>query len=153
MLNGLAQYKGVELAASGEVSKQFSLIASALFLDARQLNAANAATFGKTPDNTPERTASLFGEYRLQNVPGLALSGGLHYVGKRPVNNENQAFVDSYTTLSVGARYTMLVAGKRTTIQAVIDNATNKDYWSTAGNGLLGVGAPRTVKVAAKMEF
>jgi iron complex outermembrane receptor protein len=153
VLNGLAQYKGVELAASGEVTKQLSLIASALFLDAKQLNATNAATFGKTPDNTPERTASLFAEYRLQNLPGLALSGGLYYVGKRPVNNENHAFVDSYTTLSLGSRYTTRVAGKRTTVQAVIDNATNKNYWSTAGNGLLGVGAPRTLKVAAKMEF
>lgn len=47
----------------------------------------------------------------------------------------------------------MLAAGKRSTIQAVVDNAANKNYWSTAGNGLLGVGAPRTLKVTAKMEF
>lgn len=153
VLNGLAQYKGLELAASGEVTKQLALIASALFLDAKQLNAANAATFGKVPDNTPERTASLFAEYRLPSIPGLALSGGVYYVGKRPVNNENQAFVDSYTTLSLGARHTTLLGGKRTTFQAVLDNATNKNYWSTAGNGLLGVGAPRTLKVTAKVEF
>lgn len=153
VLNGLAQYKGLELAASGEVTKQLSLIASALFMDAKQLNAANAATYGKVPDNTPERTASLFAEYRLQSVPGLALSGGAYYVGKRPVNNENQAFVDSYTTLSLGARYMTRVAGKRATIRAVLDNATNQNYWSTAGNGLLGVGAPRTLKVTAKVEF
>lgn len=153
VLNGLAQYKGVELAASGEVTKQLALIASALFLDAKQLNAANAATFGKVPDNTPERTASLFAEYRLPGVPGLALSGGIYYVGKRPVNNENQAFVDGYTTLSLGARHVTLVAGKRTTLQAVLDNAADKNYWSTAGNGLLGVGAPRTLKVTAKVEF
>lgn len=153
VLNGLAQYKGLELAASGEVTKQLSLIASALFMDAKQLNAANVATYGKVPDNTPERTASLFAEYRLQSVPGLALSGGAYYVGKRPVNNENQAFVDGYTTLSLGARHTTRIAGKRTTIQAVLDNATNQSYWSTAGNGLLGVGAPLTLKVATKVEF
>lgn len=152
-LNGLARYRGLELAASGEVTKQLSLIASALFMNAEQLNAVNSATFGKIPDNTPERTASLFAEYRLPKVPGLALSGGLHYVGKRPVNNQNQAFVDSYTTLSVGARYTTRVAGKRSTIQAVLDNATDKNYWSNAGGGLLGVGAPRTLKVTAKVEF
>lgn len=153
VLNGLAQYKGVELAASGEVTKQLSLIASAVFLDARQLNAANAGTFGKIPDNTPEKTASLFSEYRLQNVPGLALSGGLYYMGKRPVNNENQAFVGGYATVSLGARYNTVIAGQRTTLQAVLDNATNRDYWSTAGNGLLGVGAPRMLKVIAQMQF
>ncbi|CAG9933236.1 TonB-dependent siderophore receptor [Candidatus Nitrotoga arctica] len=153
VLNGLAQYKGIELAASGEVTKQLSLIASALFLDAKQLNAANAGTFGKTPDNTPEQTASLFSEYRLQSVPGLALSGGLYYVGKRPVNNENQAFVDGYTTVSLGARHNTIIAGQRTTFQAVLDNAANRNYWSTAGNGLLGVGAPRMLKITARMQF
>jgi iron complex outermembrane receptor protein len=153
VLNGLAQYKGVELAASGEVTKQLSLIGSALFLDATQLNAANAATFDKTPENTPRRTASLFAEYRMQNVPGLALSGGLFYVGERPVNNENQAYIGGYTTVSLGARYATKIAGKKTTFQAVLDNATDKTYWSTAGNGYLGVGGPRTFKVAAKVDF
>ncbi len=152
-LNGLAQFKGLEMAASGEVTKQLSLIASALLLDARQLNATNPATYGKVPDNTPERIGSLFGEYRLPGVPGLALSGGAYYMGQRPVNNENQAFIDSYTTLSLGARYTTRIADKRTTFQAVLDNATDKNYWNTAGSGILGVGAPRTLKVVAKVEF
>ncbi|RFC40179.1 MAG: iron complex outermembrane recepter protein [Candidatus Nitrotoga sp. CP45] len=152
-LNGLAQYRGVELVASGEVTKRLSLIASAVFQDAKQLNAANKATFGKTPDNTPEQTASLFSEYRLESIPGLALSGGLYYVGKRAVNNENQAFVDGYTTVSLGARHTTVIAGNRTTFQAVLDNATNRDYWSTAGTNLLGVGAPRMLKVLARMYF
>lgn len=153
VLNGLAQYKGFELAASGELTKQLSLIGSALFLDAEQLNRANAATYGRTPENTPRRTASLFAEYRLPQVPGLALSGGLFYVGERPVDNANQASIGGYTTVSLGARYITRIAGKRTTLQAVLDNATDKNYWSTAGNGFLGVGGPRTLKVAAKIDF
>jgi iron complex outermembrane receptor protein len=153
VLNGLAQYRGVELAASGELTKQLSLIGSALFMDAEQKNGANAATFGKTPENTPRRTGSLFAEYRLAQVPGLALSGGVFYVGERPVNNANQAFIGGYTTYSLGARYTTKLAGKRTTFQAVVDNVTDKNYWSTAGNGFIGVGSPRTLKVAAKIDF
>jgi iron complex outermembrane receptor protein len=153
VLNGMAQYRGIELAASGEITKQLSLVASALFMDARQLNKANAETFGQIPDNTPERTASLFGEYRLQSIPGLALSSGVYYVGRRPVNNANQAFVDDYVILSLGARYAARIAGKRTTLQAVLDNATNENYWSTAGNGLLGVGAPILLKIAGRVEF
>lgn len=153
VMNGQARYKGVELAASGEVNKQLALIASTVFMNAEQVSAANASTNGRVPENTPERTASLFAEYRLQDVPGLAVSGGLYYVGERAVNNANQAFIDSYTTLSLGARYTTKVAGKRSTFQAVIDNVTDKNYWSTAGNGLLGVGLPRTLKLMAKMEF
>jgi iron complex outermembrane receptor protein len=153
VLNGMAQYSGFELAFTGEVTKQLSLIGSALFMEAKQLNRDNAATFGRIPDNTPERTASLFAEYRLQSVPGLALGSGVYYVGRRPVNTENQAFVDDYAILSLNARYTTRIAGKRTMIQAVVDNATNSNYWSTAGNGLLGVGAPIMAKTVARVEF
>lgn len=153
VMNGLAHYKGIELTASGEITKQLSLVASTVFMDAEQLNAANTNTYGKTPENTPERTASLFAEYRLSSVPGLALSGGLYYVGKRAVNDANQAFIDDYTLLTLGARYATRIGGKRTTFQAVLDNATDKNYWATAGNGLLGVGAPRTLKVVMKVEF
>lgn len=153
VLNGMARYSGFELSATGEVTKQLSLIGSALFMEAEQLNRANAETFGKLPDNTPQRTASLFAEYRLTSIPGLALSSGVHYVGRRPVNSANQAFVDDYAILSLGARYMTRVAGKRTMIQAVVDNAANSNYWSTAGNGLLGVGAPILMKVVSRVEF
>ena len=153
VLNGMARYSGFELSASGEVTKQLSLIGSALFMEAEQLNRANTETFGKIPDNTPQRTASLFAEYRLTSIPGLALSSGVHYVGRRPVNSANQAFVDDYAILSLGARYATRIAGKRTMLQAVVDNATNSNYWSTAGNGLLGVGAPIMFKVASRVEF
>ncbi|MXS79404.1 iron complex outermembrane recepter protein [Nitrosomonas eutropha] len=153
VLNGMAQYSGFELSASGEVTKQLSLIGSALFMESEQLNKANAETFGKIPDNTPKRTASLFAEYRPTSIPGLALSSGVYYVGRRPVNSANQAFVDDYAILSLGARYTTRIAGKRATIQAVVDNVTNSNYWSTAGNGLLGVGAPVMFKIASRVEF
>jgi iron complex outermembrane receptor protein len=153
VLNGMAQYSGFELAASGEITKNLSLIASALFMEAKQLNRGNAETFGKIPDNTPERTASVFAEYRLPFIPGLALGSGVYYVGRRPVNTANQAFVDDYVILSLSARYATRIAGKRTMFQAVVDNATNSNYWSTAGNGLLGVGAPVMVKTVARVEF
>lgn len=153
VMNGMAQYKGIELAASGELTKQLSVIGSALFLDATQLNSSNPDTFGKTPENTPRRTASLFAEYRLKSVAGLAVSGGLFHVGERAVNNKNEAFVDGYTTLSLGTRYATRIAGNKTVLQAVIDNVTDKDYWSAAGSNYLGLGSPRTLKLTATMQF
>lgn len=152
-LNGLAEYRGLEFTATGEILPRLSLAASAMLMDAEQLNRANASTYGKTPENTPEKTASLFAEYRLLSVPGLALSGGMFYVGERAVNNQNQAFIGGYTTYTAGARYVTKVGGEQTTFQLVVDNLTDKNYWSTAGNGFLGVGAPRTVKASVKVDF
>jgi iron complex outermembrane receptor protein len=152
-LNGLAEYRGLEFTATGEITRQLSLAASAMLMDAEQLNRDNPTTYGKTPENTPEKTASLFAEYRLLAVPGLSLSGGMFYVGEREVNNQNQASIGGYTTYSAGARYVTKVGGERTTFQLVADNLTNKNYWSTAGNNLLGVGAPRTLKASVKIDF
>jgi iron complex outermembrane receptor protein len=155
VLGGRSRYRGAELSASGEIARHWALVASALWLDAEivQVGASNAAELGKTPENTPRQTLSLFAEYRVPQVAGWAVSAGLYHVGKRMVNNANQAELPAYTTLSLGTRYVTRWDGRPVTLQANVDNATDRDYWSSAGNGLLGAGLPRTLRVAAKVDF
>jgi iron complex outermembrane recepter protein len=148
VLDGRARIRGTELVASGELGTQWSLIASGVWLDAEQRDAADVRLIGKRPENTPKYTGSVFGEYRLANVPGLAVSAGAFYTGTRPVNNLNQAFIGGVTTYNVGGRYRFQLAGREARAQLNVENLTDKDYWNTAGNGLLGVGAPRTVKLS-----
>lgn len=152
-LNGKAQFSGFEMAWTGELNKQLSIAASALLMDAELQNPNNAATFGKVPNNTPEQTASLFAEYRLVDVPGLSLSGGLYYTGKRAVNDANQAFIGGYTVASLGARYSTVIGSTPTQFQLVVDNPTDKNYYSTAGNPYVGVGAPRVIKATVSVDL
>lgn len=152
-LNGKAQFSGFEMAWTGELNKQLSIAASALLMDAELQNPNNAATFGKVPNNTPEQTASLFAEYRLVDVPGLSLSGGLYYTGKRAVNDANQAFIGGYTVASLGARYSTVIDSTPTQFQLVVDNPTDKNYYSTAGNPYVGVGAPRVIKATVSVDL
>ena len=153
VIGGKSRYRGLELSASGELTRQWSVIASALLLDATIQSAGNAAEVGKTPENTPRRTFSLFGEYRIAQGPGWSLNGGAYHVGKRAVNNANDAFAGAYTIFSLGTRYRTRLAGHNVTLQANLDNATDRDYWATAGNNLLGTGAPRTLRLAAKFDL
>lgn len=155
VLGGESRYRGLELSSSGELGPRWAMAASLLLMDAEivRTGAANAGERGRTPENTPRRTASLFGEYRLASVPGLALNAGLYHVGRRAVNNLNQAFVGGYTTVSLGVRHATRLAGQRVTLQGTLDNAFDKDYWATAGNGLLGTGAPRTLRLAARVDL
>ena len=146
VLDGEVEYRGVEFMASGELTERLSLVASGLWLDASQQRAADPQVIGKRPENTPEWTASLFADWRPPAIDGLSLTAGLFYVGDRAVNPLNQAYVGGYTTLSLGARHTRPVAGRETTFQVNVENALDKTYWNSAGNNLLGVGAPRTVK-------
>lgn len=151
--DGRSRYRGVEFVAAGELSTDWSLIASGVWLDAEQIAAANAQLIGKRPENTPEYTTSLFAEYRLPAVEGLALNAGAFYIGNRAVNVLNQAYIDGVTTYSAGARYRFEISERAVTTQLNVENLTNKSYWNSAGNGLLGVGAPRTVKLSASVSF
>lgn len=153
VLDGRADYRGVELSASGAATAQLSIYASALLLDAQQTSAANAALIGKVPENTARRTFSLFGEYRLDGVPGLAVNAGVFYTGARAVNPLNQAFIPGYALFSLGARYNTVLGGHKVSMQANLDNAADKRYWSAGGSGLLAVGAPRALKATLKVDF
>jgi iron complex outermembrane receptor protein len=155
LVGGRSEYRGLEVSASGEIGRHWAVVASALWLDAEivRVGADNADELGNTPENTPKRTASLFAEYRVPQVAGWAVSAGLYHVGRRQVNNLNQAELGSYTTLSLGTRYSTKWDGRQVTLQANVDNATDRDYWSSGGNGLLGYGLPRTVRLAARVDF
>lgn len=146
VLDGEVEYRGIEAMASGEVTETLSLVGSLLWLDAEQTNAADTRLIGKRPENTAEWTASLFAELEIPRIEGFAVSAGVFYTGDRAVNALNQGYIDGYATFDLGARLTREIAGRETTFQVNVENLADKDYWNTAGNGLIGVGAPRTVK-------
>lgn len=151
-LAGRSRYRGIEASLTGEISREWSLYATGQYLDAEVRRSNNALLIGKRPENTPEWTASLFAEYRPSDVRGLALGAGAFYVGERAINALNEAFVDGYTSFSASARYTLEgITPHGLTLQLNADNLTNKRYWSTAGNNLLGVGLPRQVKLTARV--
>lgn len=149
-LAGRARYRGVEGSLAGEITPALSVYLSGQYLDAETRRAVNPLLEGRRPENTPEWTGSLFAEYRPPVAPGLALGGGAFYVGDRAANNFNQAFVDGYTTFSASARYGFSGPLDGFELQLNADNLTGKRYFSAAGNGLLGVGLPRQVKLTAR---
>lgn len=151
--NGLARYRGTELFISGEITSEISVIASAILLDAKQVNAANAITINRTPEGTPERTGSLFIEWRPSGAQRLAFSAGAYYQSFVPVNNANQAFLPGYTTYSAGASYRFKIGNQNYVARLNGDNITDKNAWSTAGANLLGVTFPRTYKFSLTASF
>lgn len=155
VIGGRSDYRGIELSAGGDLGRDWSVLASALFMDAEivRVGPANAAQLGNTPQNTAKRTLSLFAEYRVPGVPGWSLNGGLYHVGERAVNNLEQAHVPSYTTVSLGTRYATRWGATPVKLQANLDNATDRDYWLGTGDNYLAAGLPRTLRVAASFEF
>jgi iron complex outermembrane receptor protein len=153
VMDGNARYRGVEFSVQGDVTKDVSVTASAVYLDAKQIDSSDPTLVGKTPENTPHVTASLFAEYRVPVLAGLSVNGGIYYVGPRQVNNANQAQIGGYTLLTAGVRYATRVYGKRVSVQANLENAANRRYWSAAGSNQLGVGLGRTLELTSTLEF
>ncbi|RKP49711.1 TonB-dependent siderophore receptor [Pararobbsia silviterrae] len=153
VLDGTTRYRGGEFSLQGDVMRYLSLTGALVYLDARQIDSPDTALRGKVPENTARLSATLFADYRMPFAPGLAVNGGLTYIGPRAVNDANQAWIGGYTLYTAGLRYTTRLYGKRATFQANLENASDKRYWSAAGNGLLGVGLGRTLKLASTIAF
>lgn len=150
---GMSRYRGFEFTVTGEITPELSIAAGGMLMNAKQTSAANPALVGKIPDSTPERTLNAYLDYQPTWAPGFGFSAGSFYVGKRPLGPQEQGFIPSYTTYSVGARYVAKFAGERKlTFQLNVDNATDKAYWA-GGNNYLAVGAPRTISLLTRLDW
>ncbi|MEJ0002837.1 MAG: TonB-dependent siderophore receptor [Pararobbsia sp.] len=153
VVNGNARYRGIEFSVQGEVMRDLSITAAAVYLDATQTDSPDPRLVGKIPEGAARLTASLFADYRVPFATGLSVNGGLYYIGPRAVNNLNQASIGGYTLLTAGVRYTTRLLGKQATLQANLENATNKRYWSAAGSNQIGFGLARTLELSSTIEF
>lgn len=150
--DGEAVYEGGEFSASGELGKDLSITASAMTLSARQRTGA-VDVVGKRIENAARFSGSVFAEYRLPAVPGLSMSAGMFWVGRRAVNALNQGYVPGYETFDLGLAYRFDLLGKRATLRAYGDNITDRRYWASTGSSLLAQGLPRTVRVSLSLDL
>ncbi len=153
VLDGRAQYKGLEFSANGSLTRQVAMYVSGLLLQDEQKNASNVALTGKELENTAKRSGSVFLEYSPDTLPGFSVNGGLFYISKRAVNNLNQAYIPGYSILTAGARYRSKIDGHPASFQLNFENLGDKSYWSAAGGSLLASGMPRAVKMAVKIDY
>jgi iron complex outermembrane recepter protein len=161
--DGRALYRGEELSLTGEVNRNFSVYASAMFLDATQASGSptvisgttvTPTAVGKEIENTPRRTASLAAEYRFEQwVPGFSLNGAVYYTGERAVNNLNQAFIPGYTLFDLGFAYQNTLWSTPMTFRLNAENVGNKRYWASTGALFLAEGAPSVIKFSLSAHF
>jgi iron complex outermembrane receptor protein len=167
--DGRASYEGWELSLSGEVTRDLSLYASALFLDAIQESGAptvittNPTTgavtvaptaVGKLIENSAKETFSIAGEYRLDALlEGFSVTAGAYHTGRRAVNSLNQAFAPGYTLYDAGFAYDTAFGDTEMTFQLNAQNITNERYFASTGGFLLAQGGPRLIKFLIATKF
>jgi iron complex outermembrane receptor protein len=160
--DGRSSYKGVEFSATGNVTPDWSVYASALFLKAEYASGSPTllvptiapTIVGNRIENAPRRTFSLATEYRFEDMlPGFSVNGAVYYTGNRAINPRNQAFIPGHTLFDLGAGYSTDIAGVDTTFRISAENITGKRHWASTGGLLLSQGAPSTVKFSIETKF
>ncbi|MGE8469143.1 MAG: TonB-dependent siderophore receptor [Pseudomonas putida] len=147
---------GLELGASGWVTSNLQIQASAAALRARVKNSGTDDYEGHQAINVPKLRAALQAEYNLP-VPGLALLGGARYSASKYASQAGNVEVGGYTVFDVGSRYRTRIGGYDTVLRLTVDNVFDKRYWRDVGDYLgdnyLFQGAPRTARLSASMNF
>ena len=105
----------------------------------------------------PTLRASLYGDYALPWVDGLALLGGVQYSGKKYASQVGSVQADAYAIFNIGSRYSTRIEGYDTVFRLTVDNLFDKRYWRDVGeymgDNYVFQGAPLTARLSASINF
>ncbi|HMZ20818.1 MAG TPA: TonB-dependent receptor, partial [Blastocatellia bacterium] len=148
VLQGRQRVRGVELGAAGNITRSWRVFGAYTFMDSEITKSNTPAEIGKTFQNTPRNSFSIWSTY--QSPWRLSVGGGPRFVGKRFGNNINTRSVDSYWTLDAMASYPLT---ERIDLRINLYNLNNAYYFDRLGGGHLIPGAARSVNVSTNFRF
>lgn len=161
---GEQRNRGLELLADGNVTQNLRMYGGITWLDPKLLSTGNASTEDSRIVGLSRVTASLLTEYRIDQVPGLAVNLNARYVGPRPVDDSNDHWVGSYQTVDIGASYTTRLMNRDTVYRLEMTNVGNEHYWTNivpgglngytgAGQASASAGAPRMLQASIQVDL
>jgi iron complex outermembrane receptor protein len=132
---------GVELFVQGAVTHDLSLFGGATYIDAKLVGSAIPTENNKWVVGVPEFKGDLAADYHPAMFRGGALTAAIHAESQRAATDTNNAYAPAYTTFDLGARYTLPVAGKATTLRFQVLNLSDVRYYNSIADGTI-VGSP-----------
>lgn len=154
--------RGIEFTATGHVWQGLNVYSGVTFLDPKLKDTGLSSTKDKRVVGVPKVQANMLVEYSLPSMPELVYSANVHYTGKRAANDTNTSWIDSYTTLDLGTRYSTKINQVPTTVRLSVNNVTDERYWASifpgGSNGQGGgnsafVGSGREVRASVTFDF
>jgi iron complex outermembrane receptor protein len=145
--------RGVELSLFGEPLGGLRLLGGATWTEAELRGTAGGTNDGNQAVGVPEFQFNLSADWDVPGVPGLSLNGLLLRTGGQFVDAGNDYSIPAWTRVDLGARYKTRLDERALTLNAVVENVADENYWASANGGYLTQGAPRTFKVSATVDF
>lgn len=147
VLAGRQVSQGMELSASGGVTRSLRVLGAYTLIDARIRSSNTPAEVGRKFQNTPRNSASVWLTYTARR---FTLGLGPRFMGKRFGNNINTRFVDSYYTVDVMASYQV---NQHLDLRFNVSNLNDAYYFERLGGGHLIPGASRYALVTTNFRF
>jgi catecholate siderophore receptor len=147
VLAGRQVSQGLELSASGGITRSLRVLASYALIDARISSSNNPVEVGRKFQNTPRNSASVWITYTARK---LTLGVGPRFMGMRYGNNTNTRFVDSYSTVDAMASYRV---SRQLDLRFNVSNLNNTYYFERLGGGHLIPGASRYAMISTNFHF
>lgn len=153
-LNGEQRNRGIEWAIFGELTRGLRMLGGVTYIQAKLTKTQADLQDGNHAAGVPPWAANLALDWDVPGPPGLAVNGRVIYTSTQQVNNTNSLKLSSWTVLDLGARYATKLGGKPVVFRASVDNVFDKNYWASVwSNNALNLGAPRTFRLSASIDF
>ena len=148
-LTGEQRSKGLELAANGQITKQWQLSAGFAWQDAEIRSTTNAAPAGRKVALVPRTQASAWTRYDISDRFGLGL--GVVHQASSFASISNTVVLPAYTRVDTAAFVRLADA---VSLQLNIENLFNTGYFPTAHNdNNITTGGPRAARLTVRTRF
>lgn len=151
---GEVRNRGGELSLSGEVASGLNILAGAVVLDALVSgDAVRLGRVGPRPVGSSPRTLLFSADWRPSGWTKTSFNLGLAHSGPIVATRDNRASIPPRTTIDVGMRYRLRIAGSDATLRAQIRNLTDEYGFSLRGSGAFGVTSSRVSSLSLTADF
>jgi iron complex outermembrane receptor protein len=161
---GTQRNYGTEFFVQGNINPDLSVFGGVTYIDAELLNTGIASTSYKKVVGVPDFKGDFVVDYHPVKFPieGMALTGALHFEGKRAATDTNNSYAPAYATVDLGVRYNMPYLNHHATARFEVVNVTDTHYYSSIADGnIVGspgantayLGDPRTIRATLEVDF
>lgn len=153
VLNGDQRVDGLELGASGYLTRHLEIVAGYTYLDGKTISSGTTAYIGKSLPNVARNAANLWTEYELGDAWEVGLGG--NWLDRRFADSAETAVIPGFVVLNAMASFKM---SKTVSLQLNAFNLTNRlyfenAYYTSAAENHVIPGAGRTLKLTIRATF
>ena len=151
-LVGEVRHRGIEASLAGELDARTRVVLGAVAFEAEVSGPlVDAGVVGSRAAGISQRIVNASVERRLANR--WSVDAGLSHSGKRWADTANTFKTPAVTTLNLGVRNRLTMAGRPAEFRVLASNLTDETGYQATRSGILAPVAPRTLRALLTITF